>query len=76
MDSCLQYLDYADDNCLLSHSVLDAANMIYSLENEAASFGLKINSGKTKSMNIVKSSATRLPRPNTIVVNGHSVEEE
>ena len=34
MDSFLQHLDYADDICLLSHSVLDAANMLYSLENE------------------------------------------
>ena len=43
MDSFLQHLDYADDICLQSHSVLDTANMLYSLENEAASFGLKIN---------------------------------
>ena len=43
MDRFLQHLDYADDICLLSHSVLDAANMLYSLENEAASFGLKIS---------------------------------
>ena len=43
MDSFLQHLYYADDMSLLSHSVLDAANMLYSLENEAASFGLKIN---------------------------------
>ena len=47
MDSFLQHLDYADDICLLSHSVLDAANIIYSLKNEAVSFGLKINSAKT-----------------------------
>ena len=39
----LQHLDHVDDICLLSHSVLDAANMLYSLENEAASFGLIIN---------------------------------
>ena len=46
MDSFSQHLEYADDICLLSHSVLDAANLLYSLENEAASFGLEINSGK------------------------------
>ena len=40
MYSFLQYLDYADDICLLSHSVLDAANMLYSLENETTSFEL------------------------------------
>ena len=74
MDSFLQHLDYADDICLLLHSVLDAANMFYSLENEAVSFGLKINSGKTKSMTIVNSSTTRQPRPNAIVLNGHPVE--
>ena len=28
MDSFLQYLDYADNICLLSPSVLDAANML------------------------------------------------
>ena len=50
MDSFLQHLDYADDICLLSHSVLDAANVLYSFENEAASFGLKINSAKAKSI--------------------------
>ena len=60
MDSFLQHLDYADDIWLLSHSVLDAANMLYSLENEAASFGLKINTAKTKSMRIVNSSTGNL----------------
>ena len=35
VDSFLQHLDYADDICLLSRSVLDAANMLHSLENEA-----------------------------------------
>ena len=68
-------LGYADDICLLSHSVLDAANMLYSLENEEASFGLKINSRKTKSMSIVNSATTRQPRPNAIVLNGHAVDE-
>ena len=68
-------MDYADDICLLSHSVLDAANMIYPLQNEAASFGLKINTGKTKSMSIINSSTTRQPRPNAIVLNGQPVEE-
>ena len=67
--------DYADDIYLLSHSVLDAANMLYSLENEAASFRHKINTAKTKSMSIVNSSTTRQPRPNTIVLNEHPVEE-
>ena len=57
-------------------SVFDAANMLYSLENEAASFGLKINTGKTKSMSIVNPSTTRQPRPNAIVLNRHPVEEE
>ena len=52
MDSFLQHLDYANDICLLSHSVLDAANMLYSLENEAASFRLKINPVKTKKKKI------------------------
>ena len=47
MDSVLQHLDYTNDICLLSHSFLDAANMLYSLENEAGSFGLKINTIKT-----------------------------
>ena len=75
MDSFLQHLDYADDICLLSHSVLDAANMLYSLENEAASFGFKINTAKTKSMSIVNSSTTRQPRPDEIVLNGHQVKE-
>ena len=37
MDSFLQHLDYADNICLLLHSVLAGANMLYSLENEAAS---------------------------------------
>ena len=54
---------------------LDAANMLYSLENEAASFGPKINTGKTKSMIIANSSTIRQPRPNAIVLNGHPVEE-
>ena len=75
MDSFLQHLEYADDICLLSHSVLDAANMLYSLEKEAASFGLKINFGKTKSMHIVNSFTTRQPRTNAIVLNGRPVEE-
>ena len=73
IDSFLQHLHYADDICLLSHSVLDAA--IYSLENEAAASELKINTTKTKSMSIVNSSTTRQPRPNAIVLNGHPVEE-
>ena len=76
MDSILQHLDYADDICPLSPSVLDAANMLYSLENEAASLGLKINSGKTKYISIVTSYISRQPRPNTIVLNGHPGEEE
>ena len=75
MDSFLQHLDYADDICLLSHSVLAAANMLFSLENEAASFGLKNNTGKTKSMSIVDLSTTRQPGPNSIVLNGRPVEE-
>ena len=75
MDNFLQHLDYAADICLLSHSVLDAANMLYSLENESASFGLKINTVRTKSMSIVNSSTTRQPRPNAIILNGHLVEE-
>ena len=54
----------------MSHSVLNGANI-----HEAASFGLKINSGKTKSMCIVNSSTTGQPRPNVIVLNGHPVEE-
>ena len=33
MGGVLQHLDYADYIYLLSHSVLDAANMLYSLEN-------------------------------------------
>ena len=49
--------------------------MLYSLENEAASFGLNINSGKTKPMSIVNSSTTGQSRPNAIVLNGHKVEE-
>ena len=73
MNSFLQHLDCANDICLLSHCILDAANMLYSLENEAASLGLKTNTGKTKSMSIVNSSTTRQPRP--IVLNGHPVEE-
>ena len=49
--------------------------MLYSFENEAASFGLKINSVKIMSMSIVNSSTTRQSRPNAIVLNGHPVEE-
>ena len=49
--------------------------MFYSFENEAASFALKINSGKRKSMSIVNSSTTRQPRSNAIVLNVHPVEE-
>ena len=49
--------------------------MLYSLENEAASFGLKINTAKTKSMSIVNSSTTRQPRTNSIVLNEHLAEE-
>ena len=75
VESFFQHLDYADGICLLSHSVLDAANMLYSLENGAASFGRKINTAKTKSMSIVNSSTTSQPRPNAIVLNGHPVEE-
>ena len=75
MDSFLHHLDYADDIRLLLHSVLDAANMLYSLENEAASFELKINSGKTKSMSIVNSSTTGQHRTNAVTLNGHPVEE-
>ena len=47
--------------------------MLYSLQNEAASFGLKVNTGTTYSMSIINSS--RQPRPNAIVLNGHPVEE-
>ena len=46
--------------------------VLYSLEYQAASFGLKIHSGKSVSVN---SSTTRQPRPNAIVLNGHPVEE-
>ena len=53
MSAFLQHLDYADDLCLLSHSVLDVAEMLYSIEKEASSAGLNINANKTKSMNIV-----------------------
>ena len=49
--------------------------MLYALENEAASFGLKINSGKAESMSILNSSSTRQARPNAIVLNGDPVEE-
>ena len=49
--------------------------MLYSLKNEAVSFGLKINTAKTKSMSIVNSATSRQSRPNQIVLNGHPVEE-
>ena len=39
-----------------------------------ALFGLKINSGKTKSMSII-TSITRQSRPNAFVLNGPPVEE-
>ena len=38
MYSFLQHLHSADDICLMPHSVLHAANMLYSLEDEAAFF--------------------------------------
>ena len=52
--------------------------------DKVRNFGLRFNryltwtdhiTGKTKSMSIVNSSTTRLPRPNAIVLNGHPVEE-
>ena len=49
--------------------------MLYSIENEAASFGLKINTGEPKSMSIVNSSTTGQTQSNAIVLNGHPVEE-
>ena len=49
--------------------------MLYSLEKEAASVGLKITTAKTKSMSIVNLSTTRQPRPNAIVLNGHPLEQ-
>ena len=67
--------DCGDDICLLAHTVLDAANKLYALEDEAASFGRKIHSAKTKSMSIVNSFTNRQPPPNAIVLNGHPVEE-
>ena len=73
--SVSNYWDFAVDICLLWHSILDASKMLYSLENKAASFGLKMNSGKTKSMSILHSSTIRQFRSNAIVLNGHPVEE-
>ena len=75
MDRFLQHLDYANDICLLSHSVIVAANMLYSHENKVAYFGLKIKTAKTNSMSIVNSSTTMQPRANAIVLNGHPVQE-
>ena len=49
--------------------------MLNALDNEAASFGLKISTRKTKSMTIVNSSTTSQPGPNIIVLNVHPVEE-
>ena len=37
MTTFIQHLDYADDICLLAHSVLDVAEMLYSIEKEASS---------------------------------------
>ena len=53
----LQHLDYADDICLLSHSVLHVAEMLYSIEKEASSAGLNINVSQTKSMHICRTHA-------------------
>ena len=60
---------------MLLHSVLNEENMLYSLEKEPASFGLNINSGKTKAMSIINSYTNRQPRPKAIGLNGHPVEE-
>ena len=68
-------MDYADDICLLSHSILDEVSILYSLENKAASFGLKIMSGKNESLSIVNSSTTRQPRSNAIVLNVEEVNQ-
>ena len=55
MSTFLQYLDYADEKCLLLHSVLDVAEMLYFIEKEASPAGLNIIASKTKSMHIVNS---------------------
>ena len=48
------------DICLLSHSILDVAEMLYSIENEASSAVLNINASKIKFMRtIVNSHANR-----------------
>ena len=52
MTTFLQHLDYADDICLLSHSVLNVAEMLYLIEIDASSAGLNINASKPKFMQL------------------------
>ena len=51
----------------IPNKFVEVIKSTYNGENEAASFGLKIHSGK--SMSIVNSSTSRQPRPNAIVLN-------
>ena len=55
MSTFLQHLDYGNVICLLSHSVVDVAEMLYFIEKEASPAGLNIIASKTKSMHIVNS---------------------
>ena len=60
MSTFLQHLDYADDiyRYICDNSVLDVAEMLYSIVKAASSAGLNINASKTESMHIVHSRAT------------------
>jgi hypothetical protein len=48
----LEDLDFADDICLLSHTLSKMEIELKYLENEGKAVGLKINCGKTKSLRI------------------------
>lgn len=67
MNSFLKHLDYADDVCLLSHRIMDLAQLAHSLELKAGEAGLKINGPKTKIISL--SNNTRAP----INIAGHAI---
>src|SRR6266481_4717514 len=64
----LEDLDFADDLCLLAKSAADIQEKLSRLATQAQKVGLKINTGKTKQMQI------KDQRPTSLLLDGEPIE--
>ena len=66
----IKSIRFADDKAIISNNEKDLQHLVSSLEKTAIKYGMKINVGKTKVMNIAK-----ISKPITIKVEGKILDQ-